>query len=58
MNDIWLTGNMNLKMRIYALIPTGPEEGFLEIITKSQTLAKITSNDSGAAGAFKKTPLA
>ena len=58
MNNIWLSQNMNLCMKLYSVIPTGPLEGMVEIVEDSVTLAKITSEYGGSTAAFSKKPIA
>ncbi|CAL6001396.1 5-bisphosphate_3-kinase catalytic subunit alpha/beta/delta [Hexamita inflata] len=58
MNNIWLSNSLQLNMKIYAVVPTGPLEGMIEIVPSSTTLAKITNTYSGAMAAFSKQPIA
>lgn len=42
MNYYWLNNNINPRMKLYNVVPTGPMEGLVEIVPDSVTLAKIT----------------
>lgn len=57
MNSIWLNNNINPRMKLYLVIPTGPLEGLVEIVPDSSTLAKISQGYNGPMGAFSKYPL-
>lgn len=48
---------MDLKMKLYKVVPTGPLEGMIEIVINSATMAKITKMSGGAGKAFSKKPL-
>ena len=51
---MWLSNSMDLKMKLYKVVPTGPLEGMIEIVVNSTTMAKITQLAGGATKAFSK----
>lgn len=57
LNNLWLSNSMDLKMKLYKVVPTGPLEGMIEIVVNSATMAKITQMSGGAGKAFSKKPL-
>ena len=54
MQQLWYQNNLFLKMSIYNVISTGDQEGMLEIVRNSATVAQIHKEQGGALQSFKK----
>lgn len=57
MDSLWLENGLDLKMRPYAVVPTGDMQGAIEVVTNSSTVADIQDEFGGVLGALKKDPL-
>jgi len=58
MDDLWKRAGKDSQMMIYSVLPTGRNQGLIEVVPNSKTNAKIQKEAAGASGAFLKTPLA
>jgi phosphatidylinositol kinase/protein kinase (PI-3 family) len=58
MDKLWKAENLNLQLNPYGCIATGNEQGMIEVVMDSETMASIVRNAGGAAAAFKNDPLA
>ena len=56
-DKMWMKEGLNLKIVIYACIPTGSKKGMIEMITDAETLRKIQV-EWGLTGSFKDKPIA
>ena len=54
MQTLWYKNHLYLKMSIYNVISTGDQEGMLEMVTNSATVAQIHKEQGGALQSFKK----
>ena len=52
MQTLWFENNLNVKMSLYKVLCTGNQEGMLEMVTNSETLANIHVQDGGAISQF------
>ena len=58
MQTLWFDGGLNLKMSLYKIICTGYQQGMLEMVTNSETLASIHVKEGGAISQFfSKAPI-
>ena len=58
MQTLWFDNNLNLKMSLYKIICTGNQQGMLEMVTNSETLASIHVKEGGAISQFfSKEPI-
>lgn len=57
MQNLWFEQGLSLKMSIYNVISTGYFEGLLQIVTNSETLAKIHKEHGGYTFGFSEKPL-
>ena len=58
MQTLWFENNLNLKMSLYKIICTGNQQGMLEMVTNSETLANIHVKEGGAISQFfSKAPI-
>lgn len=53
MDSIWLENGLDLRMKPYQVIATGDQSGIIEVVTNSDTTAKI-HKDYGILGALRK----
>jgi len=58
MDKLWCSNGLNLELSPYRCIATGNEEGMIEVVLNSETMANITKNAGGATAAFRADPLA
>lgn len=58
MDKLWKADQLDLEMNPYGCISTGDEEGMIEVVLNSDTMANITKNAGGATAAFRADPLA
>ena len=54
MQSLWYNNHIFVKMSIYNVISTGDQEGMLEIVQNSATVAQIHKEQGGAFQSFKK----
>ena len=52
MQTLWFENNLNVKMSLYKVLCTGNQEGMLEMVTNSETLANIHVKEGGALSQF------
>ena len=52
MQNLWFENNLNVKMSLYKVLCTGNQEGMLEMVTNSETLANIHVQEGGALSQF------
>ena len=52
MQTLWFENGLNVKMSLYKVLCTGNQEGMLEMVTNSETLANIHVKDGGALSQF------
>ena len=58
MQTLWFENELNLKMSLYKIICTGNQQGMLEMVTNSETLANIHVKEGGAISQFfSKAPI-
>ena len=58
MQTLWFDNGLNLKMSLYKIICTGYQQGMLEMVTNSETLASIHVKEGGAISQFfSKAPI-
>lgn len=57
MDSIWKEAGLELQMSIYGCVATGDSCGLIEVVSDSQTTAKIQKEAGGVMGALKKTPI-
>jgi len=58
MQTLWFEDDLNLKMSLYKIICTGNQQGMLEMVTNSETLASIHVKEGGAISQFfSKAPI-
>ena len=58
MQTLWFDNGLNLKMSLYKIICTGNQQGMLEMVTNSETLANIHVKEGGAISQFfSKEPI-
>ena len=58
MQTLWFDNDLNLKMSLYKIICTGYQQGMLEMVTNSETLASIHVKEGGAISQFfSKAPI-
>jgi phosphatidylinositol kinase/protein kinase (PI-3 family) len=58
MQTLWFDNSLNLKMSLYKIICTGNQQGMLEMVTNSETLANIHVKEGGAISQFfSKEPI-
>jgi len=55
--SMWLAEGLNLRIVTYKCLPTGQNQGFIELVSHSKTLREIQSG-YGLTGAFKDRPIA
>lgn len=55
--DMWYNNGINLAMKVYNCVATGPFEGMIELVPDSETLGSIEHTFGGARGAFAKGPI-
>lgn len=55
--NVWYNNNINLAMKVYNCVATGPFEGLIELVPDSETLGSIEHTFGGARGAFAKGPI-
>jgi hypothetical protein len=58
MDKLWQRAGLNLELSPYACIATGDQQGMIEIVLNSETVANITKTAGGATAAFRVDPLA
>ena len=58
MNNIWKKHGYELPMSTYAVVPTGHEEGFIEIVENAATLAGIRKTGQHASAFMKRLRIA
>ena len=54
MQNLWYKNHLYLKMSNYNVISTGDQEGMLEVVTDSITVAQVHKEQGGALQSFKK----
>ena len=52
MQTLWFDNGLNVKMSLYKVLCTGNQEGMLEMVTNSETLANIHVQEGGAISQF------
>ena len=52
MQSLWFDNGLKLKMSLYKVLCTGNEQGMLEMVTNSETLASIHVKEGGAINQF------
>ncbi|RKP20799.1 kinase-like protein, partial [Rozella allomycis CSF55] len=57
MNNIWKDEGFNFHMKIYNVICTGKETGFIQVVRDSQTVSCIQKEYGGSTAAFKDQPI-
>jgi phosphatidylinositol-4,5-bisphosphate 3-kinase len=57
MDRLWKEENLDLRMSLYGCVSTGKDEGFIEVVTQSQTVSSIQLAFGGSTAAFKEEPL-
>lgn len=55
--NVWYNNSINLAMKIYNCVATGPFEGMIELVPDSETLGSIEHTFGGARGAFARGPI-
>lgn len=55
--NVWYNNNINLAMKVYSCVATGPFEGLIELVPDSETLGSIEHTFGGARGAFARGPI-
>jgi len=58
MDKLWKHEGLDLQLNPYGCISTGDEEGMIEVVLNSNTIANITKEAGGATAAFRTDPLA
>eukprot|EP01114_Cavostelium_apophysatum_P016118 TRINITY_DN4532_c0_g2_i2.p1 TRINITY_DN4532_c0_g2~~TRINITY_DN4532_c0_g2_i2.p1 ORF type:complete len:1434 (+),score=438.70 TRINITY_DN4532_c0_g2_i2:87-4388(+) len=58
MDKLWQKEGLNLELNPYGCIATGNDEGMIEVVLNSNTVANITRNAGGATAAFRADPIA
>ncbi|KAF2077284.1 hypothetical protein CYY_001409 [Polysphondylium violaceum] len=58
MDHMWKSEDLDLHMTIYRVIATGSGTGLIEVVSNSETAARIQAAAGGMTGAFKQTPIA
>ena len=53
MDKVWKKENLDLRLLPYGCIATGNDEGMIEVVGNSNTLANITKQSGGATAAFR-----
>jgi phosphatidylinositol-4,5-bisphosphate 3-kinase len=54
MDLLWKNAGLDMRLSIYGAQATGKDEGFIEVVTQSETIAHITKSSGGATQAFTK----
>ena len=58
MQELWYVNGLKVKMSLYKVLCTGDQQGMLEMVTNSETLANIHVQESSAFGQmFSKGPI-
>jgi hypothetical protein len=57
MDTIWKEAGLDTQMSVYGCVATADSCGLIEVVTDSQTTAKIQKEAGGVMGALKKTPI-
>jgi phosphatidylinositol-4,5-bisphosphate 3-kinase len=47
MDTMWKESNLDMRMNIYHVVPTGDKEGFIEIVPRARTLLYMQKNHGG-----------
>jgi phosphatidylinositol-4,5-bisphosphate 3-kinase len=58
MDRLWQDNGINMCMKPYKCVPTGDEQGMLQVVVNSDTISNIQKKAGGAMGAFKADPVA
>jgi len=58
MDKLWQAEGLNLELSPYGCISTGDNQGMIEVVLNSETVANITKTAGGATAAFRVDPLA
>jgi phosphatidylinositol kinase/protein kinase (PI-3 family) len=58
MEKLWKKEGLDLELTPYGCVATGDEEGMIEVVLNSDTLANITKHAGGVTAAFREDPLA
>jgi len=58
MDKLWKADNLDLRLNPYGCISTGFDQGMIEIVLGSDTIANITKKYGGATAAFRVAPIA
>lgn len=54
MEHLWREEGLDLQMRCYAVLPTGKDQGFVEVVQNSETEAKIQKEKGTISGVISK----
>jgi len=57
MERIWQDNGLNMCMKPYKAVPTGDEQGMLQVVVNSDTISNIQKAAGGCMGAFKTDPI-
>mmetsp|Transcript_5059 Transcript_5059/g.11040 ORF Transcript_5059/g.11040 Transcript_5059/m.11040 type:complete len:1146 (-) Transcript_5059:375-3812(-) len=57
MDRLWQKEGLDLCLKPYATVSTGDDQGMLEVVMHSETIANIQKADGGIRGAFKLEPI-
>eukprot|EP01117_Protostelium_nocturnum_P006783 TRINITY_DN2436_c0_g1_i2.p1 TRINITY_DN2436_c0_g1~~TRINITY_DN2436_c0_g1_i2.p1 ORF type:complete len:1251 (+),score=411.48 TRINITY_DN2436_c0_g1_i2:224-3976(+) len=58
MDKLWKADGLDLRLNAYGCISTGNEQGMIEVVLNSDTVANITRQYGGATAAFRSVPIA
>ena len=57
MDRFWQENGLDLRLKPYACISTGDEQGMIEVVLNAETTASITRAAGGFTAAFSQTPM-
>eukprot|EP00005_Dracoamoeba_jomungandri_P001666 CAMPEP_0174251648 /NCGR_PEP_ID=MMETSP0439-20130205/1398_1 /TAXON_ID=0 /ORGANISM="Stereomyxa ramosa, Strain Chinc5" /LENGTH=1738 /DNA_ID=CAMNT_0015332009 /DNA_START=91 /DNA_END=5307 /DNA_ORIENTATION=+ len=58
MDRLWKSEGLDMRMMPYNVVPTGLDEGFIEVVENSETAAKIQKEAGGAHAVWKENTIA
>lgn len=58
MDELWKREGLDMKLTTYGVVPTGADEGFIEVVLNSATVADIAKYAGGATAVFNPQTIA